>query len=38
VFVKIKRSAVELGEELRDDYESEADGVGPRRRRDEDDE
>jgi hypothetical protein len=38
VFVKMKRSEVELGEELRDDYESEADSVGPRRRRDEDDE
>jgi hypothetical protein len=37
VFVKMKRSEVELGEDLRDDYESEADGVGRRRRRDEDD-
>jgi hypothetical protein len=37
VFVKMKRSEVELGEDLRDDYESEADGVGSRRRRDEDD-
>jgi hypothetical protein len=37
VFVKMKRSEVELGEELRDEYESEADSVGTRKRRDEDD-
>ena len=29
VFVKMKRSEVELGEDLRDDYESEADSVEP---------
>jgi len=39
VFVRMTRDEIEEGEELRDDYEAEADTVGPRRRRrDEDDE
>jgi hypothetical protein len=39
VFMKMSRSEVEEGEALRDEYESEADSVGfRRRRRDEDDE
>jgi hypothetical protein len=33
VFVRMTRSEVEEGEALRDEYESEADGVGSRRRR-----
>lgn len=33
VFVKMTRDEIEHGEELRDEYESEVDSVGPRRRR-----
>jgi hypothetical protein len=37
VYVKMSRDEIELGEELRDEYEAEADSVGFRRRRRDDD-